>query len=190
MGRRRFRNPVELLPAKGRRYPRRLLRDQVIARSVSRPVRSGSILLIGLLLASCATAWQDSGSFYRNAQTALAVDSAPTGAQTFLNNRYLGYTPLSTTLECEQEIRKRTRRVTYWETQPGLSLFISLMSLGLYIPFSLIPVDTETSQQPSGSFKSNEFTLRVEAEGYKPWSTIVVCGPRPAVSLHAVLEKL
>ena len=146
--------------------------------------------MIGVLLAGCATAWRDSGSFYRGALTALAVQSTPDGARVFLTNRYLGDTPVSTALECEQEMRKKTREVTYWETQPGLSLFLSVISLGLYVPFSLIPVDIETSQEPTGAFKSNEFTLRVEADGHKAWTTTIVCGPQPAVSLRAVLEKL
>src|SRR5713101_1256953 len=148
--------------------------------------RSGSALMIAVLLAGCATAWRDSGSFHRSAQTALAVESTPVGARVFLSNRYLGDTPLSTALDCEQEMRKKTRKVSYWDTQPGLSLFLSLTSLGLYVPFSLIPVDTETSQEPSGAFKNNEFTLRVEADGHQVWSTTVVCGPQPAVSLRAV----
>jgi len=146
--------------------------------------------MIAVLLAGCATAWRDSGSFYRSAQTALAVESTPVGARVFLSNRYLGNTPVSAALECEQEMRKKTREVSYWDTQPGLSLFLSLVSLGLYVPFGLIPVDTETSQEPSGAFKNNEFTLRVEADGYKAWTTTIVCGPQPAVSLRAVLEKL
>jgi hypothetical protein len=153
-------------------------------------VRSASIAMIVVLLASCATTWQESGSFYRSAQTTLAADSTPPGARLFLSNRYLGDTPLSTTLECDQEMRQKTRKVSYWDTQPGLSLFLSLISLGLYVPFSLIPVDVETSQEPSGAFKNNEFTLRIEADGYKSWKTTVICGPQPAVNLRAVLKKL
>lgn len=153
-------------------------------------LRSAAIVIVVLLLSSCATTWQETGSFYRNAQTTLAADSTPPGARIFLGNRYLGDTPLSTTLECDQEIRRRTRKVSYWDTQPGLALFLSLISLGLYVPFSLIPVDVETSQEPSGAFKNSEFTLRIEADGYKSWSTTVMCGPQPAVNLRAVLEKL
>lgn len=152
-------------------------------------VRSTAIAMIVVLFASCATTWQESGSFYRSAQTTLAADSTPPGARIFLGNRYLGDTPLSTTLECDQEIKRKTRKVSYWDTQPGLALFLSLISLGLYLPFSFIPVDVETSQEPSGAFKNNEFTLRIEAEGYKPWSTTVVCGPQRAINLRAVLEK-
>src|SRR4029077_15149147 len=81
---------------------------------------SRSVLAVFVLLAGCATAWEDSGSFYRSAQTALAVESSPVGARVFLSNRYLGDTPLSTTLDCEQEMRKKTRKVSYWDTQPGL----------------------------------------------------------------------
>jgi PEGA domain-containing protein len=152
-------------------------------------LRSAAIVMIVLLLSSCATTWQERGSFYRSAQTTLAADSTPPGARVFLGNRYLGETPLSTILECEQEMRRKARKVSYWDTQPGLALLLSLVSLGLYVPFSLIPVDVETSQEPTGAFKNNEFAIRIEADGYKSWSTSVICGPQPAVSLRAVLEK-
>jgi PEGA domain-containing protein len=149
-----------------------------------------SWLTVIVLLAGCATAWQDSGSFYRSAQTALTVETVPAGARAFLNNRYLGDTPLSAPLECEQEMRMKTRKVSYWDTQPALALLLSITSLGLYIPFSLIPADTETALEPTGVFRSNEFIVRVEADGHKPWGTTITCGPQPAVSVHAVLEKL
>lgn len=158
---------------------------------MSRRLQAGpGLTLIGLLLAGCATAWQDGGSFYRGARQALAVESTPAGARVFLSDRYLGTTPLSSALECEQEIRKKSRRVSYWVTQPGLSLGLSLLSLGLYVPFSVIPVDIETSLEPSGAFKDDEFVVRVEADGHKVWSAHIVCGPEPLISLHAVLERL
>ena len=152
--------------------------------------RAGVGLGLVVLLAGCATGWQDSGTFYRSARTTLALESAPTGARVFLNDRYLGVAPLSVVLDCDQEIRRRTRQVSYWVTQPGLALALTLGSAGLYLPFSLIPVDTETSPEPTGVFKSNEFVVRVEADGHKTWSTNVTCGLQPDLALRSVLEKL
>jgi hypothetical protein len=152
-------------------------------------VRIACIVMILVPLASCATAWRETGSFYRSAQTTVTADSTPPGAGIFLGNRYLGDSPLSATLECEQEMRRKTRKVSYWETQPGLALLLSIMSLGLYIPFSAIPVDVDTTQEPTGAFRSNEFMLRMEADGYRSWTTTVTCGPQQRVDVHAVLEK-
>lgn len=155
-----------------------------------RSARRSAVLSVVILLAGCATGWKDTGVFYRGARTTLAVESLPAGARVFLNNRYLGDAPLSAALDCEQEVRRRTRQVSYWVTQPGWSLALTLASLGLYLPFSLIPVDTETAPEPTGVFKSNEFVMRVEAGGHKAWSTNVMCGPQPSLSFRAVLERL
>lgn len=153
--------------------------------------RLGLVAASGVvLLGGCATAWQDGGSFSRGARTTLTVESLPVGARVFLNDRYFGDAPLSTALDCEREMRRRTRQVSYWVTQPGWSAALALASLGLYLPLSLIPVDTETSPEPTGVFKSNEFVVRVEADGHKAWNATVLCGPQPSLSFRAVLERL
>ena len=152
--------------------------------------RASWVLMVVAFLAGCTTAWQDSGLFHRTVQTTLAVESSPPAAHVFLNNKYLGDTPLSTVLDCEQELKTKTRKVSYWVTQPGLSLLLSITSLGLYVPFSVIPADPETSQEPTGAFRNNEFVIRVEVDGHSPWRGKVVCGTQPGVSVRAVLEKL
>ena len=151
--------------------------------------RASRSLMLAALLTGCATAWQDSGVFHRPAQTRLAVDSTPPTARVFLNDKYAGETPLSAVLDCEEELKTRTRKVSYWVTQPGLALVLSIASLGLYVPFSLIPVDPETSREPTGVFRQNEFALRVEADGHRPWSSTVSCGPQSSVSVRPVLER-
>ena len=150
--------------------------------------RWSTVIAIALLLSGCATAWQDSGTFSRSAHTRLAVESLPVTARVYLDDRYRGDTPLSIALDCEQQVRRRTRKVSYWVTQPAWSFALTVTSLGLYLPFSLIPVDTETSSQPTDVFLRNEFIARVEAEGHNAWSANVTCGQRPTVSLRAVLE--
>jgi hypothetical protein len=150
--------------------------------------RFGWILVV-VTLAGCATAWQDGARFHRIVPTPLVVESVPTAGRVFLNDRYVGDTPLSATVDCEEEVRNRTRKVSYWVSQPGLSLLLSITSLGLYIPFSVIPVDPETSQEPTGVFRDSALTLRVEADGHSPWSSNVVCSGQGRVAIHAVLEK-
>lgn len=141
------------------------------------------------LLGGCATAWQEQGAYFRSVPMPLTLDSTPPAAKVFLDNRYLGDTPLSVAVECEEETKKKTRRVSYWVTQPGWSLLLSLVSLGVYVPFSVIPVDTETSFERTGVFKDNPHILRIEADGHKSWSGNVVCGAQPPVTVRAVLEK-
>ena len=117
------------------------------------------------VLNGCATQWRDSGSFQKTTQTTLTVESIPPG-KAFVNNKFIGYTPIVTPLEYGREVKKKTREVSYWITQPGWSLLVSIVSLGIYVPFSFIPVDIETSLEPTNSWKNNQFSVRVEAEGY------------------------
>lgn len=152
--------------------------------------RSGwTLVVVVSLLTGCVTAWQDSGRFHRVVQTPLAVESVPTAGRVFLNDRYLGDTPLSATVDCEEEVTRRTRKVSYWVTQPGLAMLITITSLGFYIPFSVIPVDPETVQEPTGVFRDSALILRVEADGHRSWSSNVVCGGQGRVAINAVLEK-
>lgn len=146
-------------------------------------------LLVVPCLAGCVTTWQDSGRFHRVVQTPLVVESVPPVGRVFLNGRYVGDTPLSTTVDCAEEVTRRTRKVSYWVTQPGLATVITITSLGLYLPFSVIPVDPETSQEPTGVFNDSGQILRVEADGHSPWSSNVVCSGQSRVAIRAVLEK-
>jgi len=139
-------------------------------------------------LVGCATPWEKQGSFYRNTQTQLHIESNPNG-KFYVNNKYIGNTPLTIPLEYQQEVQKNTRKVSYWETQPGLSLLITIASLGVYLPFSLIPVDIETSLETINSFKGNEFDVMVTTDGYKGWQDKVHFSGEEKFSLRPVLEK-
>jgi hypothetical protein len=63
------------------------------------------------------------------------------------------------------------------------------MSLGTYIPFSLIPVDVETSLQPTGSFRNNEFNLQILSEGYRTWQKNISCAGDDKLSIDTSLER-
>ena len=102
-----------------------------------------------LFLNGCATAWKPSGSYYRTSTTKVSVESVPHG-KVYINNDYVGNTPIVHTVQYEEQIDKKSRKVSYWITQPGWSLLLSICTLGIYLPFSLIPVDIETSLQPTG----------------------------------------
>jgi hypothetical protein len=147
--------------------------------------------LIGaaLTLLGCATEWKDGATFHRTVQNTLSIQSSPVPGSVFLNNKYTGQTPLTTAVECQQEVKQKTRHVTYWETHPGLSLLLSITSLGLYVPFSLIPADPVSTQEAVPNFKDNEVTVRIEADGYKPWQATVLCGAQDRVPVDAQLER-
>lgn len=143
-------------------------------------------LTIALFASGCATAWKDEPVFYHNVQTRLSVTSTPLG-KLYVDNKIIGETPVSTYLDCEQEVKRRRRSVSYWSTEPGYSTLITVLSLGLYLPFSAIPADSETSIEPTGTYKDKAFRVRVETEGYAPWLETVKCAGQKELSFVPVL---
>jgi hypothetical protein len=92
-------------------------------------------------------------------------------------------------LEYDVEIKKRTRKVSYWVTQPALALGLSILSFGFYLPFSFIPVDIETVQESSGVFKKNRFIVLVQAHGYKDWEETIECKGQETMVLRPALSE-
>lgn len=134
-------------------------------------------LIVGICvisLSACTTDWKNEGIYFQTTQTQLAVETKPVG-KFYLNSNYVGDPPLNTTLEYGREILRKTRKVSYWRTQPGLTLLISLVSLGVYLPFSAIPVDIETSLEPTGNFKGNRFQIKLELEGQVTFEDEIIC---------------
>lgn len=140
-----------------------------------------------LFLSACSTQ-PESSSYYRSAQTQLTVYSTPSGSVNE-NNRYVGVTPVTFPLDYEQEVRLDTRNVTYWQTHPGLSVFLTLISFGIYLPFSMIPVDTQTSQVPLENYRSNHFVITIDAAGYGQWKQEVVANGEKTLYARAQLAK-
>lgn len=121
-----------------------------------------------LLLSACSTQTVDQGSYYRTEQTQLSLQSSPSGSVN-IDNRYVGVTPLLYPLQYEQEVVRSTKKVTLWDTQPGLAMFLTLISLGVYLPFSAIPVDSETTLEPQEVYRNNHFEITLQAPGYEQW---------------------
>jgi hypothetical protein len=138
------------------------------------------------LLSQACTAWVDQGSFQRSEQTRLIVNSTHK-SDLFVNNRLVGNSDATVPLDYTQRINKKSRDVNYWVTEPGWSLFLTLISIGLYLPFSLIPVDSETQLTPTGEFSGNEFDIAIEAPGYSRWSQHLSCRGELSKSLSAIL---
>jgi hypothetical protein len=141
-----------------------------------------------LSLAGCATEWAAEGSYYRTTQTLLDVQSTPPG-KISINGSHKGERSLSIPLEYEREVQRKTRKVSYWISQPGLALGITLLSLGIYLPFSAIPVDVELRQEPQSNFRSNQFVVQVQADGHHPWEETVVCTGQDRLALNPVLVR-
>lgn len=139
-----------------------------------------------IYFSGCATARKSQGSFYKTAQTHLTVESKPSG-KVYVNNKYVGKSPIEIPLVYSRKVEKMTRNVSYWHNQPGWSLFITIISLGTYLPFSAIPVDSETTLETLDSFKDNGFTIEIEAEGFQRWQNEVTCKGEESITLQPIL---
>jgi hypothetical protein len=155
-----------------------------VARRITVGVTVGSLLF----LTACSTQAPEVSPYYRTAQTQLTVNSIPSGMVN-LDNRYVGVTPVTFPIDYEQEVQQQTKNVTYWETHPGLSLFLTIASLGVYLPFSMIPVDTETSHVPLENYQKNRFLITVDSAGFEQWKQELVARGEKTLQLNAQLEK-
>ena len=140
------------------------------------------------LINGCATTWENKDSFYQTTQTNLEINSNPEG-KVYIDNKYVGKTPLTTPIKYEQKVNKKSRKVSYWKTQPGLSLLLTIASLGIYLPFSFIPVDIETSLEPVNSYNKNELNVSVESNGYINWEDKVILNGEQNITLQPILKR-
>ncbi|MGA7870935.1 MAG: hypothetical protein WCA22_08550 [Candidatus Binatus sp.] len=141
-----------------------------------------------LLLSACSTQPPEQGSYFRTEQTQLSLQSTPSGSVN-VDNRYVGVTSVSFPLEYEQQVARDTKNVTLWETQPGLSVFLTIISLGVYLPFSAIPVASETTLAPQEGYRHNHFQVTVDAPGYEQWKQELDPKGEKTMELQAQLVK-
>ena len=142
-----------------------------------------------LLLNGCATTWKHKSTFYKTTQTLLTVHSNPSG-DVFINNRAAGKSPLIIPLSYEREFVRKNRKVTFWKTKPGLAVFLTAVSLGVYLPFSAIPVDVETTFEPTANFRGNEFRVRIAAQGFTDWEDMLLLSGQEKDSVQPTLKKI
>jgi len=155
---------------------------------LSRPLNLFLTLFLIFCSSGCTTSWKNKGSYYKTTQTLLSIESTPSG-NVLVNNKYTGKTPISVPLTYEQEVAKKTRKVSYWITQPGWSLFVSILSFGLYLPFSAIPVDIETSLEPQPYYRNNEFFIDISSKGYHNWSNKLALRGEETFKIQTNLQK-
>jgi hypothetical protein len=154
-------------------------------------LRRVTAVTVGLAVISsfgCATTPSTGGSFYKTRQTELRVESE-TADKVFVNNKYVGVAPLKIPLEYGQLVEKQVQNVTYWENNPGLSVLLTIVSLGLYLPFSFIPVDTKATYVPQDQFRDNMFSLELEIEGARRWKQEVKCNGETTIVVKPVTDK-
>lgn len=157
---------------------------------IRRPVSFSKKLLFHAafsLLAGCATGWKVESVYYQPVQTKLHVETEP-ASEVLVNHRRVGRTPVETLLDYEKEVRVERRRVSYWITEPGWSLFLTLSTLGVYLPFSAIPADTESRFVETGRFRNNAFLVQFEDGGRILGETTLEAKGEPELSVNTTIN--
>ena len=125
----------------------------------------------------------------RTEQTLVQLTSEP-DADVLVDGMVAGRTPVSVPLTYRGSIEHFERKVSLWYTQPGLSVFLTLMSLGVYLPLSLIPLDPEERFEPVARFENNRFVLRLERSGYVPWERTFDLAGEKSIDVDADLVPI
>jgi len=126
-------------------------------------------LEIAIIMTSCTTAWKSEGTFCKTTQSKLVLNSSTSG-KVYISGKYIGDVPATAVVEYCTEFRRETRNVSYWITQPAESTMFTFLSLGLYVPFSIIPVDVQTRLIPTGRYLNNQFLVKVERPDSSKWN--------------------
>ncbi len=152
--------------------------------------KSLAIVLSVVFLNGCATKWKSQGVFNKTVQTKLSVKTEPVG-DVYINGTYFGKTPLSVPLDYSQEVEKRTRKVCNWKDSPGGALLLSVIMPIICLPLTLLPLTDETVSVALDKYKSNQFSLKVEARDYLPFMKELICTGEKEIQVEEklVLEK-
>ncbi len=157
----------------------------------SRRMRAAGMLLVGLTLAGTGcygTSWQARGRTPRIARTTLVVTSTPP-AMISVDGQSFGSTPAEIPVSYGALAERSVRDVTLWKSNPKLATALTILSGGGYLPSSLFPISTEVKTEDTG-FQDNVFVIRLERDGYAPWSTSVELRGEREQSLDAELEPV
>lgn len=146
-------------------------------------------LVLSLILgAGCAPVAYKASAYLRTATTIVEVNSN-VPSEVWVSGQKTGTTPLSFPFSYEEEVDRHVRTATYWETNPGIAAAVTVLSLGVYLPFSAIPAEATSEFRPTGTYAKNKLALRLIAEGYEPLDHFVEVKGEPKIELNLILKK-
>jgi hypothetical protein len=141
-----------------------------------------------LLQAGCATGWERRPDLPVTEQTTVHVRSTPV-AEVLLEGRRFGKTPVDVPVPYLRFDERYERRVTLWQSNPGLAIAVSVLSLGIYLPFSLIPVDHQERLETGRRLEGAAVTIALEADGYETWHERIEVQGTPAYTIDVELRR-
>ena len=146
------------------------------------------IFFLLFILASGCSQTAHVASTYQRAVTTIVEINTDVPARLWVSDRERGATPITFPFTYQQDVENLARNANYWETSPGTAAALSVLSFGLYVPFSFIPAEQTAEAKPMQKFSGNQLSLRLVAEGYKPLTHVVEIKGEPKISLTFSLK--
>ena len=147
-----------------------------------------SIALTTLLVAGGCSQTTYKASTYKRTVTTQIEIVTDVPSEVWVSNQSMGITPLTFPFSYEEEVDRQEGTANYWETNPGTAGALTVLSFGLYLPFSFIPAEPTSESRPAGKYIDSKVTLRLEAEGYEPLEHTVECKGEPKIDLNFSLN--
>lgn len=145
------------------------------------------LLACAIVVTGCSQTTQNASTYRQTVTTRIEINTNVPSA-VWVNDRSVGTTPLTFPFNYEEEVDRTVRNATYWETNPGWASAVTVMSFGLYLPFSMIPAEETSQTRPAGRFVNHKVTIRLTAEDYEPFEQTLECKGEGKLILNVALK--
>jgi len=110
-------------------------------------------------------------------------------ARVWFSDRFVGTTPGSWPYTYEEQVDLVAGTANYWETNPEKAAALSVLSMGVYVPFSGIAAEQTGESHPTGRYLHNELTVKLEQDGYATVERVIACKGEPQVDVVLSLQR-
>jgi hypothetical protein len=141
------------------------------------------LLALGIFAASCSQTTYNASAYRQTVTTRIEVNTNIPS-----EDRAIGITTITFPFNFEEEVDRQVKNANYWQTNPGWAAAVTVLSFGIYLPFSFLPAEPTSQTQPTGKFVNNKLTLRATAENFDTFEQTIECKGEERMVLNIVLQ--
>jgi hypothetical protein len=145
------------------------------------------LLALGIFAASCSQTTYNPSAYRQTVTTRIEVNTN-IPSEVWVSDRAIGITPITFPFNYEEEVDREVKNANYWQTNPGWAAAVTVLSFGIYLPFSFLPAEPTSQTQPTGKFVNNKLTLRVTAENFDTFEQTIECKGEERMVLNIMLQ--
>jgi hypothetical protein len=145
------------------------------------------LLALGIFAASCSQTTYNASPYRQTVTTRIEVNTN-IPSEVWVSGRAIGITPITFPFNYEEEVDRQVKNANYWQTNPGWAAAVTVLSFGVYLPFSFIPAEPTSQTQPAGKFVNNKLTIRVNAENFDTFEQTIECKGEGKMVLNITLQ--